>query len=91
MKAMKAIGLEGKPTAPTEGEGLTQRVNELFTTLGPFPHAALVPGKQEKTQSTRMLKAFCGECGYTIRVTQKWIDESGLPECPVHRTRFTLG
>lgn len=41
-------------------------------------------------QSTRMLKAICqsetdGEaCGYTVRITRKWVDELGAPCCPVH-------
>ena len=28
------------------------------------------------------IKAECPECGYIIRVTQKWIDDAGLPTCP---------
>lgn len=34
-------------------------------------------------QTTRLLKACCAECGYTVRVTQKWL-EVGPPHCPVH-------
>lgn len=34
-------------------------------------------------QTTRLVKAACGECGYTVRVTQKWLDV-GPPHCPVH-------
>lgn len=34
-------------------------------------------------QTTRLLKAACEECGYTVRVTQKWL-EVGPPHCPVH-------
>lgn len=34
-------------------------------------------------QTTRLVKAVCGECGYTVRVTQKWL-EVGPPHCPVH-------
>lgn len=35
------------------------------------------------TQSTRLKKAECGLCGYTVRVTQKWL-EKGPPHCPDH-------
>ena len=41
-------------------------------------------------QNTRLLKAICrgendGEpCGYTVRVTRKWVDQLGAPCCPVH-------
>lgn len=36
-----------------------------------------------KPQTGRMLKACCGECGYTVRVTAKWL-EVGPPHCPKH-------
>lgn len=34
-------------------------------------------------QTTRLLKVACSECGYTARVTQKWLDV-GAPHCPEH-------
>jgi hypothetical protein len=34
-------------------------------------------------QTTRLLKVECGDCGYTARVTQKWLD-IGSPHCPTH-------
>lgn len=34
-------------------------------------------------QTTRLLKCECPECGYTVRVTQKWLDV-GAPLCPTH-------
>lgn len=34
-------------------------------------------------QGTRMHKAICKECGYTVRVAKKWIDV-GAPHCPAH-------
>jgi ssDNA-binding Zn-finger/Zn-ribbon topoisomerase 1 len=40
----------------------------------------LEEGKTSKA-GTRLLKAECPECGYTVRVTQKWIDV-GMPTCP---------
>ena len=36
----------------------------------------------KKPQSTRLLKAECGECGYTVRVTKKWLEAKGAPICP---------
>jgi hypothetical protein len=38
---------------------------------------------RKKKQGTRLHKAACPECGYTVRVTQKWL-EIGVPHCPVH-------
>lgn len=37
----------------------------------------------KKRQSTRMLKAACAECGYTVRLTKKWA-LVGAPHCPTH-------
>lgn len=37
----------------------------------------------KKKQSTRLVKAACGECGYTVRVTRRWL-EVGAPHCPLH-------
>jgi hypothetical protein len=33
-------------------------------------------------QPTRLLKAFCESCGYTVRVTQRWVTKMGTPVCP---------
>jgi hypothetical protein len=38
-----------------------------------------------KTQGTRMLKAACPCCGYTIRLSRTWA-EKGLPDCPLDGT-----
>lgn len=34
-------------------------------------------------QTTRLKKAVCSGCGYTVRVTAKWL-EIGPPGCPLH-------
>jgi hypothetical protein len=36
-----------------------------------------------KRQGTRLRKACCTSCGYTVRVTAKWL-EIGPPHCPEH-------
>jgi len=53
----------------------------IITSLGAYPHAALTMSNR-KVQTTRMLKAVCPSCGYTVRLTQKWA-ALGLPSCPV--------
>jgi hypothetical protein len=40
----------------------------------------------KKPQGTRLLKAECGECGYTVRVTKKWLEAKGAPICPCNMT-----
>lgn len=78
----KALLLEGKPSQATGGEAFKQFMEPLVAEVGDYPHAALVIGTKDKKQSTRMLKAFCPECGYTIRLSAKWA-EMGLPDCPM--------
>ena len=75
-----ALGLEGKMTATVPGDALTLRLQDVSGKLGEFPHARLNIDNIPK-QSTRMLKALCLGCGYTIRLTKKWA-EMGLPTCP---------
>lgn len=83
---MKCLGLTGKPTATTPGSALTQTLRDITAHLGPFPHGQLrtTDGSEEKprTQTTYMLKLMCSQCGYTVRTTQKWIDQ-GLPLCGI--------
>jgi hypothetical protein len=43
----------------------------------------------KKPQSTRLLKAECGECGYTVRVTKKWLEAKGAPICPCSMKAMT--
>jgi hypothetical protein len=63
------------------------KYGDIIESLGTYPHAALMVAG--KTQSTRMLKAACPHCGYTVRLTKKWAD-LGLPECPVDGQHLTL-
>jgi len=49
--------------------------------IGEYPHARLIASNLPKTQTTRMLKVTCKECGCVVRMTRKWLDEAGLPTC----------
>jgi hypothetical protein len=81
-KAARKLGLDGKPTSTHAGDDLLVRLKQIADELGAFPHTKLVPGmKLRKKQTTRMKKAVC-DCGYTVRLTKKWMDEVGLPICP---------
>jgi hypothetical protein len=87
-KLAKKLHLEGKPTSTTVGVAFKSTFGALVESLGDYPHARLNVSSK-KTQGTRMLKACCAECGYTIRLTQKWADV-GLPSCPTHETTLSL-
>lgn len=83
---MRAMGLEGKPTATHAGDTLKSQLVPILAKLGSYPHAAL--SKEQiggKKQTTRMLKAECAEdSGYVVRLTAKWLSEYGPPICPCH-------
>jgi hypothetical protein len=78
-KGWKATG-RGADFEPTFGV--------IISSLGAYPHAALTMSTK-KTQGTRMLKAVCPSCGYTVRLTAKWAD-LGLPSCPVDHDTLNL-
>ena len=83
VRMIRALGLEGKPTATHAGPELQERLKDLATELGEYPHAALVATTGGKKQTTRMLKAECPEgSGYKVRLTRSWIEEYGAPICP---------
>jgi hypothetical protein len=86
-KVALAIGLEGKMTATTEGPDFKRWIGPILDTAPDLPHKQLRPGlkvKDEKAKPARV-KCECAECGgYSLLITQKWIDEVGLPHCPLH-------
>ena len=85
-----AIGLVKPWTATSASPELMERFNVIVDELGPYPHAPIVPTLEDKKpQGTRLLKAQCGECEYTVRITQKWVDV-GLPLCPLHNCPLDL-
>lgn len=47
------------------------------------PSHATTPITTTFKQTTRLLKCQCDICGYTVRVTRKWLD-IGAPHCPDH-------
>lgn len=77
----RAVGLEGKMTATTAGQGLSARLALVAAQCGAYPHVELNPTiRVTKKQTTRMCKLECAECGYVVRTTRKWI-ETGVPVC----------
>lgn len=81
-RCAESIGLAGKMTATVAGEELKGYLAELVERLGDYPHASLntdLSGR--KKQTTRLIKAECWGCGYTVRLSAKWL-EVGAPICP---------
>jgi hypothetical protein len=82
-KCVRALHLEGKPTATIGGAAFKAKIAKpIIAKLGKYPHAELIASANPKKQTTRMLKCICPVCEYTIRITRKWLDEVGAPDCP---------
>jgi len=79
-QGMLAVGLDEQPVEVEvhKGSVLWEKLAAIADSLGPYPHAKL--DREVKTQSTRLLKVECPDCGYVVRVTRKWLDV-GLPTC----------
>jgi hypothetical protein len=78
-----AIGLEGKMTATVAGATLKKTLDAYVAGVGPCPHGALSAMTKAGKQGTRLLKAVCPTCGYTVRITKKWVNEAGAPYCGI--------
>lgn len=79
-----AVGLVKPWTSTLATPELQERFKIISDELGPYPHAPIIPSlKDRKPQGSRLIKAECDECGYTVRVTKKWLD-IGPPHCPLH-------
>jgi hypothetical protein len=80
-----SLGLEGKMTATQPGAVFADRWVKIEGQVGAYPHAAMQfaagTSTGPKKQGTRMLKACCPECGYTVRTTAMWL-EIAVPTCP---------
>lgn len=79
-KLALAVGLTGKMKATVAGPELEKSLNDLSASLGALPHSS-INLKDRKKQTTRLNKVECASCGYTCRVTAKWLDAMGAPLC----------
>jgi len=78
----RSMGLEGKMTATVASAPLSARLKDLAAKLGKYPHASLNKMTNgRKKQTTRLIKAHCLGCTFTIRLTMSWV-LIGLPCCP---------
>jgi hypothetical protein len=80
------IGLVGPMRATTAGPDFAAWAEALIARIGPYPAGYLIDVKK---QSTRLLKCYCATCGYTVRITRKWLDLAGPPICPTDKVQMT--
>lgn len=74
-KCAKALGLEGKMTATTEGPEWHKVFGPIIDQMGPMPHATISGDETsaKPKQSTRMIKCTCDTCGMVFRTSKKWL------------------
>jgi hypothetical protein len=75
------IGLTGPMRATVPGAELAADIAAWIASEPPYPHAplaALLPGGKP---GSRLLKASCEGCGYTVRLARQWL-EVAVPTCP---------
>jgi hypothetical protein len=76
------IGLCGPMRATVASSEFTAWAEALFERIGPYPAGFLVDTPK---QGTRQLKCECQACGYTARVSRRWLTAAGPPICPSDR------
>lgn len=85
------IGFTAPYTSTPCTEWLANDLKRIANKLGPFPHAAIIPGEGRtiKKDTCRMLKYACPFCDYTIRLTKSWASV-GVPYCPSCDVQFEI-
>lgn len=84
-RAAKALGFDAPWKSTPETEVFWAWVRPILADMPAYPHGKIqhmeITGAP-KPQKGRLLKVECDDCGYTARVTRKWIDDVGAPICP---------
>ena len=78
----KAIGFLGPMTQTPLSPDLKSKLEEIAEILGDYPHAS-IDANLRKKQGTRLLKLSCTSCGFTARVSGKWLSRiTSASPCP---------
>ena len=85
----RQTGLEGPASQTTPGQSVREQYKEIIKSLGDYPHSEIkLPPYGSKGSLLR--KVWCTDCGYTARVTDKWLRLYGPPLCPMHTSTMKL-
>lgn len=87
-KVATKLGLGGKMTSTVAQAEWYRWALPILLQLGPMPYGVLNGGNStaKPKQKTNLLKCECDTCGFTARVTAKWIsaalENGGSMRCP---------
>ena len=80
-KLAVAIGLSGPMRATVPCVEFEEAIRAWIAAESIYPHAPLRAATSPTKPGSRLLKARCERCGYTVRVTRQWLDIA-RPTCP---------
>jgi len=80
-KLALAIGLSGPMRATVPTPDFEATICAWIASEPTYPHAPLTAETSPTKPGSRLLKARCEACGYTVRVTRQWL-EIASPICP---------
>ena len=80
-KLALAIGLSGPMRATVPSAEFEGTIAAWIAAEVAYPHAPLSAPTSPTRPGSRLLKACCERCGYTVRVTRQWLDVAS-PICP---------
>ena len=90
-RVARGIGLVGQMKATTAGPEFEKAMHSILAAAGPLPHGTLHLNVGASSHSSRCkrpysgrIKCTCGNCGYTVHTTRKWLNLAGAPLCPKH-------
>ncbi len=83
IKVCKYVGLtSGNPRSVKPGKILEDDIRKFCELIGPYPHTAMVQVSSfRKRKTTPAPKVVCLHCGCNFRMSEKWVEEAGLPRC----------
>lgn len=81
-----SVGLRGRRTESSPGLLFRELMKPILQQAGEVPRSDehLAPVIAVAKQRTRLVRVACSDCGYVVRVAQKWLDQIGPPLCPLH-------
>lgn len=89
IRAVRPLGLEGRPTATVAGDSFIQMMRPILETLGEYPHKGMVVNAARGKVGSPLVRVVCPEdgCDLKIRMTRIWLDnpEYGPCICPKHQ------
>lgn len=81
VKVCRHVGLtKGKPTSAMPGEKLEDKLRELTSKVGAYPHAAMNPVVNRVKKASSVTVLVC-QCQCRITMSNKMLAEHGAPTC----------